>query len=73
MPSYRVQFSKNVLSSDGHPFKAAQRIIKIDDVPSPDDAIRAAWLQFDQATHGLARHCADQADAEIVDGVPPGR
>jgi hypothetical protein len=66
MPRYRVQFFKTLLSSDGHRFKCSQRIIKVDGA-SPDEAIRAAWQQYDRATNGMAHYCADLADAEIIE------
>jgi hypothetical protein len=69
MASYRVQFFKVLLSSDGHRFKCPQGSIEIANALDPDDAIRVAWLQYDQATKGSAHYYADLAEAELVEAV----
>jgi len=51
MSRYRVSFFKNLLSSDGHPFKCLQHQIDIPDVESADNAIDSAARQF-QKFHG---------------------
>jgi hypothetical protein len=45
--TYRVKFFKNVLSSNGHPFKVLQRVIPVDISASHDDAIRIAQERFE--------------------------
>jgi hypothetical protein len=71
VPTYRVRFYKKLLSSDGHGFKCLQRTIDVDAAPSPEDAIRSAWLDYDRATNGGARRYADVAEAEIVPPAQP--
>jgi hypothetical protein len=67
MPSFRVQFFKTLLSSDGHRFRCSQRTIDIDTAQTADEAIRAAWTHYNAVTNGIARYCADLAEAELID------
>ncbi|HZD89324.1 MAG TPA: hypothetical protein VE224_04445 [Pseudolabrys sp.] len=46
MPAYRVKFSNRLLSSDGHPISAVQRVIRVPRADSPEDACRIAQAQF---------------------------
>ena len=48
MTAYRVSFFKNLLSSDGHPFRCIQRIIKINHARTDDRAIKAAELRYER-------------------------
>jgi len=45
--AYRVKFFKNVLNSNGHPFKVLQRVIPVDKSDNHDDAIRIAQERFE--------------------------
>ena len=47
MARYRVRFFKNLLSSDGHPFKVLQRMIAVARCETSDDAIRIAQHRFE--------------------------
>jgi hypothetical protein len=47
MAEYRIKFFKNILSSDGHPFKVLQRVIPVDQSASCDDAVRIAQQRFE--------------------------
>jgi hypothetical protein len=47
MTNYQIKFFKIVLSSDGHPFKALQRVISVDASETSDDAIRVAQERFE--------------------------
>lgn len=46
MTCYRVSFFKNLLSSDGHPFKVVQRVLEVRDCQNADEAISAAQRRF---------------------------
>lgn len=48
MSCYRVTFFKNLLSSDGHPFKCVQRVIDIRHARSADRAVEAAELRYER-------------------------
>lgn len=48
MASYKVSFFKNLLSSDGHPFKCLQRAIDIRRAKSVDRAVQAAERRFER-------------------------
>jgi hypothetical protein len=67
MPGYRVNFFKNLLSSDGHPFKCPQRTIDVASAASSEEAIRSAWVDYERAMNGNARFCADVAEAELIE------
>ena len=47
MSTYQVSFFKNLLSSDGHPFKCLQRQIDIRNVESPEQAEESALRAFE--------------------------
>ena len=51
MNQYRVTFFKHLLSSDGHPFKCAQRTIDIQYAKSADRAIAAAERRYERLHH----------------------
>jgi hypothetical protein len=42
MSCYRVTFFKNLLSSDGHPFKCVQQVVDVRHARSADRAVEAA-------------------------------
>ena len=48
MVRYKVSFFKNLLSSDGHPFKCLQYVIRVDHARSRDRAILAAQRRFER-------------------------
>jgi hypothetical protein len=50
MPSYRVTFFKDLLSSDGHQFKCPQRTIEIRRSKDYDRAIAAAKRRYQRLT-----------------------
>jgi hypothetical protein len=47
MSTYHVSFFKNLLSSDGHPFKCLQRRIDVTDVESAAQAAQSASRAFE--------------------------
>lgn len=51
MEQYRVTFFKNLLSSDGHPFKCPQRTIDIRRAKSADRAKTAAQRRYERLYH----------------------
>lgn len=51
MPAYRVKFLNTLLSSDGHPISAVQRIVRVPYADTPDDARRKAQEQFAELEH----------------------
>jgi hypothetical protein len=77
MTSYRVSFYKNLLSSDGHPFKCLQHAIDVPDAPDADRAVKAAELQY-QRLRGIpdwmlhADYFELEVDGEKVDYCPIG-
>jgi len=46
MTSYQIKFFKNLVSSDGHPFKVLQRVI-VSQSESCDEAVRIAQRRFE--------------------------
>ena len=46
MPGYRVKFLNTLLSSDGHPVRSVQRVVRVDQADTPEDACRIAQAQF---------------------------
>jgi hypothetical protein len=48
MRRYRVTFFKNLLSSDGHPFKCLQRVIEVRRARSIDRAVQAAERRYER-------------------------
>jgi len=66
MTTYRVKFFKNLVSSDGHPFKCLQKVVDIRRSKSPERAVEAAKHRFRRAEH-LAdwKLHADTLEAEV--------
>jgi hypothetical protein len=65
---YVVKFFKNLVSSDGHPFKVLQRAIDVRRSKSQDRAIEAAQHRFKRAKHVSDwKIHADSMEAEIKD------
>jgi len=50
MTDYHIKFFKNLLSSDGHPFKVLQRVI-VSQSETCEDAIRIAQQRFEGLEH----------------------
>jgi hypothetical protein len=48
MAGYKVNFFKDLLSSDGHPFKVLQRTITVARSKTPDRAVEVAQRQFER-------------------------
>jgi len=46
MNCYRVTFFKNLLSSDGHPFKCIQGVVNVRHARNADRAVEAAELRY---------------------------
>ena len=51
MPAYRVKFLNKLLSSDGHPVSAVQRVVRVDNAETPEDACRQAQERFAKLEH----------------------
>jgi hypothetical protein len=51
MTAYRVKFFKNLVSSDGHPFKCLQKVIHVRHSRSPERAEAAAKHRFRRTEH----------------------
>lgn len=51
MGCYRVTFFNTLLSSDGHPFKALQRMIYVEDQSSTEEAVCEAQRCFETVEH----------------------
>jgi hypothetical protein len=64
MSMYHVSFFKNLLSSDGHPFKCLQRRIDVSDAESGAQAAEAASRTF-EALYGC--HWKLHADSIEID------
>jgi len=66
MSCYRVTFFKNLLSSDGHPFKCIQRAIDIRHARNADRAVEAAELWYERVhrVHEWTLH-ADFLELEV--------
>ncbi len=65
MTGYRVCFYKELLSSDGHPFKCLQGSIDVGDADTASQAAEAACRRF-EALHG-SRTWAFNADSlEVI-------
>lgn len=72
MPAYRVKFLNTLLSSDGHPVSAVQRVVRVPQADSPDDARRQAQEQFCKLEHvehwsHHAQHCECELDEPPAD------
>jgi hypothetical protein len=68
MPSYKVSFIKNLLSSDGHQFKCVQQTTT-DDAPNPQAAVDAAKRQFEKQWQipDWRLHADEMEAAEVPD------
>jgi hypothetical protein len=66
MPSYRISFFKNMLSSDGHPFKCVQEVIEIRHARNADHAVQAAERRYQdlRGIHDWKLH-ADYLELEV--------
>jgi hypothetical protein len=66
MARYRVSFFKDLVSSDGHPFKCIQKVIEIRHARSPDRAVKCAELRYDRLhrVHDRMLH-SDYLELEI--------
>jgi hypothetical protein len=51
MARYRVSFFKNLVNSDGHPFKCIQKVIDISRAKSVDRAVKAAEIRYERLHH----------------------
>jgi hypothetical protein len=67
MSTYQVSFFKNLLSSDGHPFKCLQRRIAISDAESAAQAAESAWRAF-EAFYG----CPWKLHADSIEVIDAG-
>ena len=50
MSAYHVSFFKNLVSSDGHPFKCLQQRIDVSDAESAAEATESASRAFETST-----------------------
>jgi hypothetical protein len=66
MSAYQVSFFKNLLSSDGHPFKCLQRRIDIGDAETAAQAAESASRAF-EALYG----CPWKLHADSMEVVAP--
>jgi hypothetical protein len=48
MAAFSVKFIKTVLNSTGHPFRAVQRVIIVDDASTPENALHSAQSDFER-------------------------
>jgi hypothetical protein len=70
MSAYQVSFFKNLLSSDGHPFKCLQRRIDIGDAETAAQAAESASRAF-EALHIAARRRGDRvATVALMSALP---
>jgi hypothetical protein len=77
MTRYRVSFLKDLLSSDGHPFKCVQQVIEIRRAKSADRAVQAAGLRYERLHRVrdwmLHADCVElEVDGKKVDYCPTG-
>jgi len=68
MSTYHVSFFKNLLSSDGHPFKCLQRRIDVSDAESAAQAAESALRVFEALYRCSWKPHADTI--EVVDADP---
>ncbi len=71
MPAYRVKFVNKLLSSDGHPVSAVQRVVRVPQADTPDDACRIAQAQFaklERVEHWS--HHAQCCECELDESAP---
>lgn len=67
MTKYRVTFFKNLLSSDGHPFKCPQRTVEVHRAKSIERALAAAQHRYQRLTGDRDwRLHADTAEMEVM-------
>jgi hypothetical protein len=66
VPAYRVKFLNTLLSSDGHPVSAVQRMVRVAEAETPEDACCKAQEQFCKLEHVEHwSHHAQCCEAEI--------
>ena len=75
MTRHRVSFFKDLLSSDGHPFKCIQGVVEIRNARSADRALQAAELRYERLhrVHDWMLHagCLElEVDGKKVDYCP---
>jgi hypothetical protein len=67
MPAYHVSFFKNLVSSDGHPFKCLQQRIDVSDAESAAEAAESASRAF-EALYGCPwKLHADSIEVIVAD------
>jgi hypothetical protein len=68
MTTYHVKFYKNMMSSDGHPFKVLQRVIEVRRSNSRELAMKAAEHRFERDKHvSNSRIFSDSIETESKD------
>ena len=72
-----MSFFKDLISSDGHPFKCIQKVIEIRHARSADRAIQAAEIRYERLHHvhdwTLHSDCLElEINGEKVDYCPTG-
>ena len=66
MTCYRVSFFRELLSSDGHPYKCLQQTIDVRRARNPDRAMLTAERRFERRHHvAYWTLCADFVELEI--------
>jgi hypothetical protein len=70
MTHYRARFFKDLLSSDGHPFKCLQRTIEIRAARNADRASKAAQRRYERVTR--VRDWKLRADLMEMEAVDSG-
>ena len=66
MSAYHVSFFKNLVSSDGHPFKCLQRRIDVSDAESAEEATESASRAF-ETLYGCPWHLhADSIEVRLI-------
>jgi hypothetical protein len=70
MSCYRITFFKNLLSSDGHPFKCIQRVFDIHRARSLERAVEAAELRYERLHRGHAWTVYADGLEVFVDRMP---
>jgi hypothetical protein len=67
MSAYHVSFFKNLVSSDGHPFKCLQQRIDVSDAESAGEAAESASRAF-EALYGCPwKLHADSIEVKVAD------
>ena len=69
MTRYRVKFYKDLLSSDGHPFRCLQKTLEVQRARSAERALEAAQHRYARLA-GVSTWMlyADAAEIEAVEG-----